>query len=96
MGVRAQYDGSASWCSTSRMKVKHSIYLRENKYWQYVAKTNTHTVPAADDSLGKAVHVGTAGRRVKQSRFTMRKRKCLQGKYTKEKSKHTVTHVEHL
>lgn len=58
---------------------------------------HTHTEPAAHDGLGKAVHVGTAGICMKQSLFTMRKRKCLKvnmlKKYPSTLS-HTHTYVE--
>lgn len=51
----------------------------------------THIEPTTDDSQGKAVHVGTAGICMKQSLFTMRKRKCL--KVNILNNVHTIHHT---
>lgn len=53
--------------------------------------THTNTEPAADDSLGKAVHVGTAGYVAKPVHNEEKKRP--QSKYA-QKYPHTLRHTE--
>lgn len=78
-----------------KAKLKHFEEIKpfiKEKTFKNVLLKQKHTRPAEDDSLGKAVHVGTAGVCMKRSLFTMRRRKCLKIKYA-QKYPDTLSHT---